>query len=88
MKIEIPEATELELEFLYDFPPSSTHQEIIDHFRIYILENEKWAKKGNQQAAVRARNALFALFKATKARRREIQNERTELRAERRDETV
>lgn len=78
MNIVIPEPDEMEQEYTYVFPYSETHKEIIDQFKIYIVENEKWVKKGNHQASVRARNALFDMFKATKKRRYEILAEREE----------
>jgi hypothetical protein len=78
MNIEIPEKTDLEYEFLYQFYPSEIHQEIIDHFKGYIQENEKWIKKCNFEASIRARNHLLALHKLTRQRRAEIAAEREE----------
>lgn len=78
MKIEIPELTELEYEFLYQFFPTGTHHEIIEHFKGYVQENEKWIKKCNFEASIRARNHLLAIYKLTKKRRDEILAEREE----------
>lgn len=78
MIIEIVEKTELEYEFLYQFQPTQIHQEIIDHFKGYIEENEKWIKKCNFEASIRARNHLLAMHKLSKQRRTEIAAEREE----------
>jgi len=79
MIIEIDEKTFMEYEFLYNFHPTEIHQEIIDHFKGYIEENEKWIKKCNFEASIRARNHLLALHKLTRKRRYEIAAEREEI---------
>ena len=79
MNIDIPELTHMEYEFLYNFHPSDVHNEIIEQFKIYIVENEKWIKKANFEASIRARNALLAMHKLTRKRRAEIAAEREEL---------
>ena len=79
MKIEIPEPTELELEFLYKLPVTGTQDQIVDAFRRYIIDNEKWVKKANFEASIRARNALLEIFKLARQRRQEILDERNML---------
>jgi len=79
MIIKIPEYDEMEREFLFVLDESEIHQEIINQFKIYILENEKWVKKANFEASIRARNALLSMHKLTKARRQEITEDRQDL---------
>ncbi len=79
MIIKIPEYDEMEKEFLFILEDSEIHHEIIDRFKIYITEIEKWNKKANFEASIRARNALLDLHKLTKQRRNEITQERKDL---------
>jgi len=79
MIIKIPEYDEMEREFLFILEESDIHYEIIEQFKIYVTENEKWEKKANFEASIRARNALLALHKLTRKRRAEITEERKEL---------
>jgi len=79
MIIEIPEYDEIEREFLFVMEDSEIHQKIIDQFKIYIVENEKWMKKANFEASIRARNALLELHKLSRKRRAEITEERQDL---------
>lgn len=79
MIIKIPECDPMEREFLYVMEESEIHDEIIEQFKIYITENEKWIKKANFEASIRARNALLALHKLSRSRRGEITEERKEL---------
>lgn len=78
MEIKIKELSDLEYEFLYNFSPTDVHNKIIDHFKGYIEENEKWIKKCNFEASIRARNHLLALHKLTRSRRFEIADERAQ----------
>lgn len=78
MEIKIKQLSDLEYEFLYNFAPTDVHNEIINHFRGYIEENEKWIKKCNFEASIRARNHLLALHKLTRKRRFEIADERAQ----------
>ena len=78
MIIEIDEKTELEYEFLYQFQPTDIHNQIIMHFKGYIEENEKWIRRCNFEASIRARNHLLAMHKLSKGRRAEITSEREE----------
>lgn len=80
MLIEIPEVDELEREFLYIFEDSEVHEAIIENFRQYIVNNEKWTRKGTDAARVRARNNLMNLFKLCRERRFEMMDEYKELR--------
>jgi len=79
MIIKIPEYDEMEQEFLFVLEQSELTDELIEQFKIYVTENEKWIKKANFEASIRARNALLAMFKLCKARRAEITEERKEL---------
>jgi len=79
MIIKIPEYDEMEREFLFILEESDIHYEIIEQFKIYVTENEKWEKKANFEASIRARNALLALHKLSRKRRAEITEERKEL---------
>jgi hypothetical protein len=79
MIIKIPDYDEMEREFLFHIGESEIHDEIIEQFKIYVTENEKWCKKANFEASIRARNALLAMFKLCKSRRAEITEERKDL---------
>jgi N-glycosylase/DNA lyase len=51
----------------------STHEEIVAQFNAYLEEHAKFEEKGVKASASRARKALGALGKLSKARRAEIQ---------------
>jgi hypothetical protein len=52
---------------------SDIHDRLIDAFETYQTENTKFTDKGVKAAGTRARKALLAIAKATKERRKEIQ---------------
>jgi hypothetical protein len=51
----------------------STHDKIMEHFSVYMGEQEKFEHKNVKAAASRARIALTAIVKLAKVRRAEIQ---------------
>ena len=53
------------------------HENILQLFDIYVKENEKFVEKGIKVSATRARKALAELVKASKERRKEIQESKT-----------
>tara|TARA_E500000178_G_C17021133_1_gene755658 strand:+ start:1114 stop:1290 length:177 start_codon:yes stop_codon:yes gene_type:complete len=53
------------------------HENILQLFDVYIKENEKFVEKGIKISATRARKALAELVKASKERRKEIQELKT-----------
>lgn len=55
------------------------HDEIVEQFRIYLVESEKFDKKDVKAAAARARKALGEIQKLAKARRAEIQERKNSL---------
>jgi hypothetical protein len=54
----------------------ATHDEIVQAFESYKTESEAFETKGVKAAAARARKALGILGKASKARRKEIQEKK------------
>lgn len=58
--------------FKYKIRPTETHKQIIEQFEIYLMENEKYMKKKNKEAARRARKALLKMFHLVRARRMEM----------------
>jgi len=56
-----------------------THEEIVQAFESYKLENESFETKGVKAAAARARKALGILSKSSKLRRKEIQEKKNSL---------
>lgn len=58
--------------FTYKIRPTDNHREIIAQFETYIIENEKYMKRKNREAARRARKALLKLFHLVRARRMEM----------------
>ena len=58
---------------------SQTHDVIKQAFENYIAESEAFETKGVKAAAARARKALGLLGKATKVRRKEIQEKKTSM---------
>jgi hypothetical protein len=55
----------------------TNHENLVNLFESYLAENEKFESKGNKAAGTRARKALVELSKATKERRKEIQDAKT-----------
>ncbi len=55
------------------------HEQIVAQFEAYIAENQKFTEKGIKASAARARKALGEIAKLVKERRKEIQEEKTEL---------
>ena len=53
-----------------------THDEIVQAFESYKIESESFETKGVKAAAARARKALGILSKASKTRRKEIQEKK------------
>tara|TARA_B100001093_G_scaffold426287_1_gene420187 strand:+ start:33583 stop:33759 length:177 start_codon:yes stop_codon:yes gene_type:complete len=53
------------------------HENILQLFDVYIKENEKFVENGIKISATRARKALAELVKASKERRKEIQELKT-----------
>ncbi|MAH07783.1 hypothetical protein CMI38_06055 [Candidatus Pacearchaeota archaeon] len=52
---------------------SDIHDKLIAAWESYTIENEKFTSKGVKAAGTRARKALLEIAKATKERRKEIQ---------------
>ena len=57
----------------------ATHDEIKQAYESYIAESEAFETKGVKAAAARARKALGLLGKATKVRRKEIQEKKNSM---------
>lgn len=57
---------------------SAHHESLLNLFETYVKENEKFTVKGNKAAGTRARKALAEISKATKDRRKEIQDSKNE----------
>ena len=55
----------------------TNHENLVTLFEAYLAENDKFQNKGNKAAGTRARKALAELSKATKERRKEIQDAKT-----------
>ena len=55
----------------------TNHENLVNLFESYLAENAKFESKGNKAAGTRARKALAELSKATKERRKEIQDAKT-----------
>ena len=53
---------------------TQTHETLVSLFETYVKENEKFTVKGNKAAGTRARKALAEFSKASKERRKEIQD--------------
>ncbi|MDD4010718.1 MAG: hypothetical protein PHI83_01060 [Sphaerochaetaceae bacterium] len=54
----------------------ANHDQIIEQFNVYVMENTKFEEKGVKASAMRARKALGELAKLCKVRRAEIQEAR------------
>jgi N-glycosylase/DNA lyase len=55
------------------------HEQIVAQYEAYIAENQKFTEKGIKASAARARKALGEIAKLAKDRRKEIQEEKSEL---------
>ena len=55
------------------------HEQIVAQYEAYIAENQKFTEKGIKASAARARKALGEIEKLAKDRRKEIQEEKSEL---------
>ena len=55
----------------------TNHENLVNLFESYLAENAKFEGKGNKAAGTRARKSLAELSKATKERRKEIQESKT-----------
>lgn len=70
--IEYPPYEVLKEMFSYKIRPTENHRQIIAQFELYMMENEKYMKKRNKEAARRARKALLRLYHLVRARRMEM----------------
>ena len=52
------------------------HDQIVEQYNAYLVENSKFEDKGVKAAAARARKALGEIGKLAKARRAEIQDKK------------
>ena len=59
----------------------TNHEQIVDAYNTYIIENEKFIAKGVKASAARARKALQEMSKGIKERRKEITAEKEALAA-------
>ncbi len=50
------------------------HEQIVEQYKTYIEESQKFEEKGIKASATRARKALGELGKLAKERRKEIQD--------------
>ncbi len=55
------------------------HEQIVAQYEAYIAENQKFTEKGIKASAARARKALGEIAKLVKERRKEIQEEKSEI---------
>ena len=55
----------------------TNHENLINLFESYLIENDKFQNKGNKAAGTRARKAWAEFTKAAKERRKEIQDAKT-----------
>ena len=55
------------------------HERIVAQYEAYIAENQKFTEKGIKASAARARKALGEIAKLAKERRKEIQDEKSEI---------
>ena len=54
-------------------------EKLIRAFQEYLRYSDRWIRKGSNGAAVKARNYLLEIHKMTKQRRKEIFDQRAEL---------
>lgn len=57
----------------------TVHEQIVAQYEAYIAENQKFSEKGIKASAARARKALGEMAKLAKERRKEIQEEKSEI---------
>ncbi len=55
---------------------SDIHDKLVEAFETYQAEHKKFTDKGVKAAGTRARKALLEIAKATKERRKEIQEQK------------
>ena len=67
-----PPVEELIKEFYYKIEPTNSHDRILELFKIYFVDNEKFMHKYNMEAGKRARKALLELHHLCRKRRKEI----------------
>lgn len=60
---------------------TTNHDQIVEAFKTYLAENEKFTQKGVKASAARARKALQEMNKGIKERRKEITAEKEALAA-------
>jgi hypothetical protein len=70
-----PPVEELIKEFYYKIDPTNSHDRILELFKIYFVDNEKFMHKYNREAGKRARKALLELHHLCRQRRKEILSE-------------
>lgn len=70
-----PPVEELIKEFYYKIDPTNSHDRILELFKIYFVDNEKFMHKYNKEAGKRARKALLELHHLCRQRRKEILSE-------------
>ena len=70
-----PPVEELIKEFYYKIDPTNSHDRILELFKIYFIDNEKFMHKYNKEAGKRARKALLELHHLCRQRRKEILRE-------------
>ena len=58
---------------------SETHAKLIEQLEKYLIESEKFNKKGVKASADRARKALLEISKHATARRKELLEEKKQL---------
>jgi len=67
-----PDVETLKEMFSYKIRPTHIHRHILAQMEIYVRENEKFMKRKNKSAALRAKKALQNITHLVKARRKEI----------------
>ena len=67
-----PDVDTLKEMFKYQIRPTETHREILKQMEIYVRDNEKFMRKRNKYAGIRARVALLKIYHLVRARRKEI----------------
>ena len=54
-------------------------EKLIKAFQEYLKYSDRWIRRGSGGAAIKARNCLLEIHKMTKQRRKEIYDQRAEL---------
>lgn len=67
-----PDVDVLVKEFTYRVQPTDCHEELMSELKAYYQENEKFMKRWNNSAGVRARKHLLNIYHLVRARRGEI----------------